>query len=106
VRFYVDRRTGELVSDSLHFVLLLAASNLPKPLFEHFVTQLESFLFYYIFTRTPTKELERNFSVWADELREIGYEKNKKSHKEKLNTFINIVSKRACQPSTLTSPTV
>jgi Protein of unknown function DUF262 len=57
---------------SLHYVLLLAASNFPKPLFEHFVRQLESFLFYYIFTKTPTKDLERNFSAWADELREIG----------------------------------
>ena len=26
-----------------------------KPLFDHFVAQLESFLFYYIFTKTPTK---------------------------------------------------
>ena len=57
---------------SLHYVLLLAAANFPKPLFDHFVRQLESFLFYYIFTKTPTKDLERNFSVWADELREIG----------------------------------
>jgi len=46
---------------SLHYVLLLAAANFPKPLFDHFVSQLESFLFYYIFTKTPTKELERNF---------------------------------------------
>ena len=53
---------------SLHHVLLLAASPLPKTLFDEFVHQLESFLFYYIFTKTPTKELERSFSVWADEL--------------------------------------
>lgn len=57
---------------SLHYVLLLAAANFPKALFDHFVTQLECFLFYYIFTKTSTKELERNFSVWADELRAIG----------------------------------
>ena len=54
---------------SLHYVLLLAAANFPKPLFDHFVAQLESFLFYYIFTKTPTKDLERSFSQWADELR-------------------------------------
>jgi len=36
---------------SLHYVLLLSASNLPKPLFDQFVKQLESFLFYYIFTK-------------------------------------------------------
>jgi hypothetical protein len=40
---------------SLHYILLLAASNFPKHLFDHFVVQLESFLFYYIFTKTPTK---------------------------------------------------
>lgn len=56
---------------SLHYILLLAAADLPKPLFDHFVRQLESFLFYFIFTKTATKELERNFSSWADELRDI-----------------------------------
>jgi hypothetical protein len=74
---------------SLHYVLLLAASNFPKPLFDHFVTQLESFLFYYIFTKTPTKDLERNFSIWADELRPIGEETDPKKQKERLNGFIN-----------------
>ncbi|MBZ0147438.1 MAG: DUF262 domain-containing HNH endonuclease family protein, partial [Pseudorhodoplanes sp.] len=73
---------------SLHYVLLLAASNFPKPLFEHFVRQLESFLFYYIFTKTPTKDLERNFSVWADDLREIGAITDAKDQKIKLNEFI------------------
>ena len=47
---------------SLHYVLLLAASKFPKTLFDHFVGQLESFLFCYIFTKTPTKDLEQNFS--------------------------------------------
>ena len=50
---------------SLHCVLLLAAANFPKPLFDHFVAQLASFLFYCIFTKTPTKDLERSFSQWA-----------------------------------------
>jgi uncharacterized protein with ParB-like and HNH nuclease domain len=74
---------------SLHYVLLLAVSNFPKLLFDHFVGQLESFLFYYIFTKTPTKELERNFSVWADELRAIGKETDSRKQKNSLNTFIN-----------------
>lgn len=73
---------------SLHYVLLLAASNLPKQLFDHFVTQLESFLFYYIFTKTLTKELERNFSVWSDDLRAIAQESDAGTQKEKLNCFI------------------
>lgn len=73
---------------SLHYVLLLAASNLPKPLFDHFVTQLEPFLFYYIFTKTPTKELERNFSVWADDLRAIAAITDPLEQTTRLNAFI------------------
>ncbi len=73
---------------SLHYVLLLAAGNFPKSLFDYFVNQLESFLFYYIFTKTPTKELERNFSLWADELRVIAAEADTSAQKEKLNRFI------------------
>lgn len=73
---------------SLHYVLLLAAVRFPKPLFEHFVRQLESFLFYYIFTKTPTKDLERSFSVWADELREIGEVTDPKAQRERLNAFV------------------
>jgi hypothetical protein len=69
-------------------VLLLAASGFPKPLFDHFVAQLESFLFYYIFTKTPTKDLERNFSVWADELRAIAHEPDAEAQKRKLNEFL------------------
>jgi hypothetical protein len=76
------------LSFSLHYVMLLAAANLPKPLFDHFVAQLESFLFYYIFTKTPTKDLERNFSLWADELREIAGEKDPLLQKIKLDTFV------------------
>jgi hypothetical protein len=73
---------------SLHYVLLLAVSNFPKPLFEHFVKQLESFLFYYIFTKTPTKDLERNFSVWADDLRAISEMTDVMAQKLSLNAFI------------------
>jgi hypothetical protein len=73
---------------SLHYVLLLAASPFPKSLFDHFVNQLESFLFYYIFTKTPTKDLERMFSLWADELRAIGEIADTGVQKEKLNAFI------------------
>ena len=74
---------------SLHYVLLLAIANLPKALFDHFVVQLESFLFYYIYTKTPTKELERSFSQWADELRDIAGMKDAATQKQKLNEFID-----------------
>lgn len=73
---------------SLHYVLLLAAAAIPKDLFEHFVTQLESFLFYYIFTKTPTKDLERNFSLWADELRTITGEVDSAKQRVALNEFV------------------
>lgn len=73
---------------SLHYVLLLATSNFPKPLFDHFVAQLENFLFYYIFTKTPTKELERNFSQWADDLRAIAETTDPVKQKTQLNAFI------------------
>jgi hypothetical protein len=74
---------------SLHYVLLLALANVPKALFDHFVVQLESFLFYYIYTKTPTKELERSFSQWADELRDIAEMKDAAAQKQKLNDFID-----------------
>ena len=73
---------------SLHYVLLLAAASFPKPLFDHFVAQLESFLFYYIFTKTPTKDLERSFSQWADELRAIAGTTDPVKQKVQLNAFI------------------
>jgi Protein of unknown function DUF262/Protein of unknown function (DUF1524) len=75
-------------SFSLHHVLLLATANFPKPLFDYFVGQLESFLFYYIFTKTPTKELERNFSLWADELRLIGEIADQTAQRDKLSEFV------------------
>jgi len=73
---------------SLHYVLLLAASGLPKALFDHFVTQLESFLFYYIFTKTPSRDLERSFSLWADELRAIAGVAADGEQRQRLNSFI------------------
>ena len=74
---------------SLHYVLLLAAANLPKPLFDQFVAQLENFLFFYIFTKTPTKDLERSFSLWADEVRDIAHLDNPEEQRQKLNEFVS-----------------
>lgn len=83
----LKRMTGGAFS--LHYVLLLVAAKLPKDLFDHFVGQIESFLFYYIFTKTSTKELERNFSFWADELRAIADVSDKKAQMEMLDTFVS-----------------
>ncbi len=74
---------------SLHYVLLLVAANLPKTLFDQFVSQLESFLFFYIFTKTPTKDLERSFSLWADEVRDIANLENPEEQRQKLNDFVS-----------------
>ena len=74
---------------SLHYVLLLAAANFPKALFDHFVVQLESFLFFYIFTKSATKDLERNFSSWADELRNIGSMAESQKQSSALNAFVS-----------------
>jgi len=73
---------------SLHYILLLASKPLPTDLFNYLLKQIESFMFYYIITRTPTKILERNFSLWADELREIVSIQNTENQKIALNDFI------------------
>jgi uncharacterized protein with ParB-like and HNH nuclease domain/predicted HicB family RNase H-like nuclease len=74
---------------SLHYILLLAAAGLPKSLFDQFVAQLESFLFFFIFTKSPTKELERNFSLWADKIRDIAKLNTPEKQQESLNKFIS-----------------
>ena len=73
---------------SLHNILLLACQPLPVHLYTHFVNQLEVFLFYYIFTKSPTKELERNFSTWADELRAISAMKDEEAQKVGRDKFL------------------
>jgi len=74
---------------SLHYILLLAIRSLPKELFDSFVNNLEVFLFYYIFTKTPTKELERSFALWAGELREIAKQKDPAVQKDMLDSFVS-----------------
>jgi uncharacterized protein with ParB-like and HNH nuclease domain len=74
---------------SLHYVLLLAAEKLPKPLFDHFVAQLENFLFFYLFTKTPSKYIESNFSLWADKVRDIAHLENREEQRQKLNEFVS-----------------
>ena len=73
---------------SLHYVLLLAALPLVKTNFEYLVGQLESFLFSYIFTKSPTKPLERSFSKWADEMRGIAALDDEKEQRSALEDFV------------------
>ncbi len=73
---------------SLHYILLLAAAPLEKDNFDWFVSQLENFLFSYIFTKSATKELERDFSRWADELRDVAAEKGGDLQRKALEEFV------------------
>ena len=76
-------------SFSLHHIWLLAAADMPKPLFDQFVSQIEVFLFYYLFTKTPTKNIERSFSIWADDIRKISHPaKGAGEQKKELNEFV------------------
>jgi uncharacterized protein with ParB-like and HNH nuclease domain len=72
-------------SFSQHFILLLAARNFKKESFNFLCKQIETLIFYYIFTKSQTKELERKFSKWAKEIQIIVNEVNQK---DKLNEFI------------------
>jgi len=74
---------------SLHYILMLAVRSLPTDLFNHFVKKLEIFLFYYIFTKTPTRELERYFAQWVVELREITKFTDPDLQKTALDGFID-----------------
>jgi len=85
VNVYLDNIKNLSGSFSQHLILLLSAKDIEKGLFTHLVKQLETLIFYYILTKTPTKELERKFSKWAKEVREIS---RLKEQKEKLNEFI------------------
>lgn len=82
----LKRLAGEAFS--LHYVLLLSVAPLPPHLFDHFVSQLESLLFYYIFTKTPTKDLERKFGAWAGELREIAGLGDEDAQAERIDVFV------------------
>jgi uncharacterized protein with ParB-like and HNH nuclease domain len=83
----LQRFTGKAFS--LHYILLLAAAPLPKSVFDQFVAQLESFLFFFIITKTPAKELERNFFNWAKKIREITGISDSEVQTQKLNEFVN-----------------
>ncbi len=72
-----------------HSILLLAASRLPRDLFLHFVSQLECFMFGHYFTKAAAKELERIFSRWADELRDIAAISDRQTQIELLDSFVD-----------------
>lgn len=48
-----------------HLILLLAARNLPDPVFEALCRDVEALLVAYLVTRTPSREFESLFPDWA-----------------------------------------
>lgn len=71
---------------SQHYVMLLAAKELPEELFVYFTNQVEKLILYYFVTKTQAKVWEAKFSRWADGLREVIKSNNQST---KLNEFIN-----------------
>ena len=63
------------------FILLLSAKGLDSELFNHLLLQLETLLFYYNITKEPPRDIEKRFSLWAEDLRKI-------KNKSDLNDFI------------------
>ncbi len=63
-------------------ILLLAAKNLPSPLFTELCRHLENLFFVYTITRENTREFERKFAQWSGELGSV-------READGLQTFIN-----------------
>lgn len=68
-------------ASSFQLILFLAARSMDRELFTHFTKQIEVLLFYFIITRTQSKEYERIFATWAEEIRSI-------KNKDDLNAFL------------------
>jgi Protein of unknown function (DUF1524) len=52
-----------------HLVLLLAGRNLAPQLFDNLCREVENLFFCYVVTREATRDFERNFALWAKEVR-------------------------------------
>ena len=57
-----------------HLILLLAGRHLPKALFDQLAHEVEDLFFVYVITREQTRYFERNFALWAEEVRAINTE--------------------------------
>lgn len=65
-----------------HLILLLAGRKLPSDLFDELCKHIENLFFAYTIAREPTREFERNFAVWAPEVRKV-------RDQDDLNAFID-----------------
>ncbi len=54
-----------------HLILLLAGRHLRDSLFDQLSREVEDLFFVYVITREPTRDFEREFVRWAEELRRI-----------------------------------
>ena len=54
-----------------HLILLLAGRHMSSELFDRLAQEVENLFFCYVITREPTRDFERNFARWANELRGI-----------------------------------
>ncbi len=54
-----------------HLILLLAGRHLSASLFTRLCAEVEELVFVYSVTRETTRTFERNFGIWAKEVREV-----------------------------------
>lgn len=73
---------------STYIIALLAAKKLPSELLKHFITQLESYMFFYIIPGNNTNKLEKECSTWAKELYRICQITDKAQQLTEYNSFI------------------
>ncbi|MGH8259570.1 MAG: DUF262 domain-containing protein, partial [Steroidobacteraceae bacterium] len=52
-----------------HLILLLAGRRLASAMFESLCREVENLFFCYVITREATRDFERNFALWAREIR-------------------------------------
>jgi uncharacterized protein with ParB-like and HNH nuclease domain len=78
---YVDNIRHLSGTARQHFILLLAGSHLPTEAFNQLAKNIENLFFAYVISREPTKEFERLFAKWANEIRLCG-------SLEEINKFI------------------
>ena len=68
---YISNISHLSYSAHQHFILLLAARNLPPDQFTELCRHVENLFFAYIIARESTREFERSFALWAPVLREV-----------------------------------
>lgn len=71
-----------------HYIVLLAAHELPNEEFDRVATALENLLFVILFTGSITREVEREFTKWAEAVRNAASLGGKQEVSSAIDTFI------------------